>query len=148
MPACLLTITFEILKRTMTAAQVAWAEAQRGGELTRHGSWPEVDQQELFRSYIKSYEEALSKTESSHPNHSYLESIVSDYREQLAHRKAKEESEAWVFPQALRILANMWGSVDPIAPSQTMNGEWRSFVKQMEGKWSLKMLKALLLLAA
>jgi hypothetical protein len=52
------------------------------------------------------------------------------------------------FSTRLRILANMWGSVDPSAPGQTMKGEWRSFVKQMEGKWSRKMLKALLFLAA
>lgn len=102
----------------------------------------------MFRSYIKSYEEALSKTEPSDPNHSYLESIVLHSREQLAQRKAQEESEAWIFPQALRILANMWGSVDPLAPSQTMKRDWRSFVEQMEGKWSRKMLKALLFLAA
>ena len=132
----------------MMASRKLWMEAQRGGELTRFGSWPEDCPDEFPRTMLDGYTRHSNTWEDlSSERRDYLKGLVETYQKKLEEAQIRMESDEWVFPQAWRVLSNLWGSIDPWCKSATMAGKWGAFAQHMRGKWSFKMLRTLVLLA-
>ena len=53
-----------------------------------------------------------------------------------------------MFPQALKILDNLWCAVNETVKDFEMRCAWQLFLADMEGRWSPKLLQVLLLLSA
>jgi hypothetical protein len=138
--------TLYFLEHAMHFSHRLWRESHRGGELTKYGSWPELG------SSDETYLRILSDTDHPYYSDPVLDSKraaeIDRLQSQLVKIESDREKDEWLLPQATKILDHMWCAVDDVVVNRPLRKDWEYFKREMEGKWSDRMLQTLLLLAA
>jgi len=152
---------FDILEAAMRFSEANWSESQRGGELSKYGSYPDykwtINILDAARSGFCRKDSTVEVSEHEgtqvvmvHAHGEYVddESWYGAVDDPRAQWEKFEPGYVPLLEHSRRILALMWGGLEGVSRNPSQEVDWKSFKGYMRGKWSKPLLRTILLLAA
>jgi len=159
----------ELIESSMRFSQRTWQLAHKGGELSKHGSFPstgwELDPVDAMRSgwvpldtplnhpHIRVIEDKdANETIMAYGRFPQYKEVQDDVLTAILNLQEEEESEPGshitLLQQSQMVLDHFWCGLDDITLNRPQGSDWMHYKREMRGSWPRPLLQTMALLAA